>query len=186
MDNLPDEILERIFHFMDALELVKGARVCRRWNRLLEHENSKIWAARFKDCGDSSFRTSPLIRELSTFRSKVLAYECAWSDSDHSENVYLKGDSLTFHRKPVAQSTDAIRSKHGFLRGVHYYIVTFHGPKFGSAALVGVCSKNMEMQVKGYVPLLGESPHAWAWDISKQVLRHNSQEVALVKVSICC
>ena len=185
MDVLPDELLESIFYYLDVSELIRSMRVCRRWYKILVHEDSKLWAARFKECGEPSFRTSPLIRDLSTFRAKVMAYECAWSDKDHSENIYLKRDSLTLHRKPVAQSTDAVRSKRGFLQGVHYFIVVFHGPNFGSAALVGVCSKNQEMQAKGYLPLLGESPHAWAWDISKQVLRHNKEEIAKVKVSGC-
>ena len=36
----------------------------------------------------------------------------AWNPDDRSLNVYVKQDDrLTFHRHPVAQSTDCIRGK---------------------------------------------------------------------------
>ena len=38
----------------------------------------------------------------------------AWNSEDRSLNIFVKDDDkLTFHRHPVAQSTDCIRSKVG-------------------------------------------------------------------------
>ena len=91
-----------------------------------------------------------------SFRSKALAYECAWNKKDASKNIYIKDDCLMLHRNPVAQSSDGIRGKTGFIRGQHYFIIIFQGPSFGSAALVGVCTKEASTRRDRYIPLLGD------------------------------
>ena len=75
----------------------------------------------------------------------------------------------------MAQSSDGVRGKTGFLRGQHYFVVIFQGPSFGSAALVGVCTKDAPMQKDGYVPLLGNNEHGWAWDLSQKKLKHDGE-----------
>ncbi|KAK7945796.1 hypothetical protein WMY93_001524 [Mugilogobius chulae] len=41
---------------------------------------------------------------------------------DRSLNIFIKDDDkLTFHRHPVAQSTDCIRGKVGYTRGLHVW-----------------------------------------------------------------
>ena len=46
----------------------------------------------------------------------------AWNSEDRSLNIFVKDDDkLTFHRHPVAQSTDCIRSKVGYERGLHVF-----------------------------------------------------------------
>lgn len=42
----------------------------------------------------------------------------SWNSEDRSLNIFVKDDDkLTFHRHPVAQSTDCIRGKVGFTKG---------------------------------------------------------------------
>ena len=172
---LPQFVLERIFIYTSFKDLIRCSMVCKKWYSLLSDEDSIIWRAKFEDAGTRHFRNSKHLSELQTFRSKALAYECAWNGQDASKNIYIKDDCLTLHRKPVAQSSDGVRGKTRFLRGQHYFVVIFQGPSFGSAALVGVCTKDAPMQKDGYVPLLGNNEHGWAWDLSQKKLKHDGE-----------
>lgn len=50
----------------------------------------------------------------------------SWNNDDRSLNVFVKeDDKLIFHRHPVAQSTDAIRGKVGYTRGLHVWQITW-------------------------------------------------------------
>lgn len=177
MSSLPVELLERIFLFTSADDLVRCSLVCRKWHDLLSDENSRIWKARFEQSGTRQFRYSPHLNDLSTYRAKVMAFECAWNDKDRSRNIFIKENCLTLHRNPIAQSTDGVRGKMGFSHGQHYFIIIFHGPNFGSSALVGICTKEAPIQAQGYIPMLGDTKHGWAWDLSKNCLRHSGVEI---------
>ena len=64
----------------------------------------------------------------------------AWNPDDRSLNVFVKDDdTLTFHRHPVAQSTDGIRGKVLPLTAVNFITLTQgEGIAFGSVCL-SVC-----------------------------------------------
>ena len=47
-------------------------------------------------------------------------------------------DKLTFHRHPVAQSTDCIRGRVGYERGIHLFELTWPTRQRGTHAVVGV------------------------------------------------
>jgi hypothetical protein len=47
-------------------------------------------------------------------------------------------DKLTFHRHPVAQSTDCIRGRIGYERGIHLFELTWPTRQRGTHAVVGV------------------------------------------------
>ena len=91
---------------------------------------------------------------------------------DASKNIYIRDDCLTLHRNPVAQSSNGIRGKTGFIRGQHYFIIIFQGPSFGSAALVGVCTKEAPTRRDKYIPLLGDTEYGWVWDLSQNKSRN--------------
>lgn len=56
-----------------------------------------------------------------------------------SFNIFVKEeDKLTFHRHPVAQSTDCIRSKIGYERGIHLFEINWSTRQRGTHAVVGV------------------------------------------------
>lgn len=175
--SLPEIVLEKIFHYLSVKDLIKCSRVCKKWHALLSHENSAVWQSRFYEAGTEEFRDSKHLSELDTYKAKVLCYECAWNDQDRSHNIYIKNDCLTLHRKPVAQSSDGIRTKIGFTSGLHYFVIIFHGPSFGSSALVGVSTKNAPVHCQGYTPLLGNDDAGWAWDLSQHCLRHDGKVV---------
>ena len=65
------------------------------------------------------------------------------SFDSRSYNLFLKeGDQLTLHRHPVAQSTDAIRGRVGYERGLHLFEVTWPSCQRGTHAVVGVGTGN--------------------------------------------
>ncbi len=63
----------------------------------------------------------------------------AWNPDDRSYNIFVKeDDKLTFHRHPVAQSTDCIRAKVPYERGLHLFEITWSTRQRGTHAVVGV------------------------------------------------
>ena len=63
-----------------------------------------------------------------------------------SYNIFVKDDDkLTFHRHPVAQSTDCIRGMVGYERGLHVFELNWSTRQRGTHAVVGV-STGMYLQ----------------------------------------
>lgn len=136
---------------------------------------SEAWSLLLVECTPPEFRDDPLLKDVDSPKAKLAVFACAWSDSDRSENIYIKENKLTLHRKPVAQSTDAIRGKTGFSSGQHYWTVVWHGPNFGSSAVIGLATKKCELHGEGYFSLLGRNSESWGWDLSQNVLRHDGE-----------
>ncbi|EGW00478.1 SPRY domain-containing SOCS box protein 4 [Cricetulus griseus] len=68
----------------------------------------------------------------------------AWNPEDRSLNVFVKDDDrLTFHRHPVAQSTDGIRGKVGHARGLHAWQIHWPARQRGTHAVVGSWGCNL-------------------------------------------
>lgn len=175
MSNLSEAVLCEIFCYLSARDLCVCCCVCRRWADLLPPD-SFLWEERLSIETSEEFQTDPLIKCLVTAKDKLTAFQFTWSSVHHSENIYIKPNKVTIHRNPVAQFTDLARGKRGCSSGQHYWTVTWHGPKFGSNSVVGLATKNVELQQKGYHPLLGTNGDSWGWDLSKNVLRHNGEE----------
>ena len=70
---------------------------------------------------------------------------------DRSLNIFVKDeDKLTFHRHPVAQSTDCIRSKVGYERGLHVFELSWPTRQRGTHAVVGVATMDAPLHSVGY------------------------------------
>ncbi len=154
--------------------------VCRRWHTTLDEvKDSPIWkqALMRKKSSLTSFLRSSLVQELHGAKTKLVALENAWNETDCSDNIKILENKLTFYRMPVAQSTDAIRGKCGYLNGLHYWTVIWHKPSYGSNAVVGVATAEENLHGTGYCGLLGSSCESWGWDISERVLRHDGKEL---------
>ena len=75
----------------------------------------------------------------------------AWNAEDRSLNIFVKeDDKLTFHRHPVAQSTDCIRSKVGYERGLHVLELSWSTRQRGTHAVVGVATADAPLHSVGY------------------------------------
>jgi F-box protein 45 len=91
---------------------------------------------------------SDLLSSVPTYKAKLKAFYHAWNPDDCSRNIYIKPSGFTFHRNPVAQSTDAVRGKIGFSQGRHAWEVIWEGP-LGTVAVVGITTKEAPIQVMG-------------------------------------
>merc|ERR1711971_509726 len=99
--------------------------------------------------------------------------ENAWNSEDRSLNIFVKDeDKLTFHRHPVAQSTDCIRSKVGYERGLHVFELSWSSRQRGTHAVVGVATQEAPLHSVGYQSLIGNNEHSWGWDLGRNKVYH--------------
>ena len=104
-------------------------------------------------------------------REKQIEY--GWNHEDRSMNIFVKqNDPCTFHRHPVAQSTDAVRSKKGFTTGIHAWEVEWNTQQRGTHAVVGVGTLNAPLHCPGYQALVGMTQDSWGWDLGRNKLYH--------------
>lgn len=90
----------------------------------------------------------------------------SWNQDDRSLNIFVKeDDKLTFHRHPVAQSTDCIRGKVGFTKGMHCWEVCWSTRQRGTHAVVGVATAEAPLHSVGYQSLVGSTDNSWGWDL---------------------
>ncbi|KAG8505561.1 LOW QUALITY PROTEIN: SPRY domain-containing SOCS box protein 1, partial [Galemys pyrenaicus] len=100
----------------------------------------------------------------------------SWNNSDRSLNVFVKeDDKLIFHRHPVAQSTDAIRGKVGYTRGLHVWQITWAMRQRGTHAVVGVATADAPLHSVGYTTLVGNNHESWGWDLGRNRLYHDGK-----------
>ena len=98
----------------------------------------------------------------------------AWNQDDRSLNIFVKEDDpCTFHRHPVAQSTDCIRGKVGYTRGMHVWQLTWSTRQRGTHAVVGVATKEAALHTNGYQSLVGANSESWGWDLGRNRLYHD-------------
>ncbi|XP_041697699.1 SPRY domain-containing SOCS box protein 4-like isoform X1 [Coregonus clupeaformis] len=103
----------------------------------------------------------------------------AWNPEDRSLNVFIKEeDKLTFHRHPVAQSTDCIRGRVGYTRGLHVWRIHWPARQRGTHAVVGVATADAPLHSVGYTALVGSDLESWGWDLGRNRLYHDSKNRA--------
>ncbi|XP_051555032.1 SPRY domain-containing SOCS box protein 4-like isoform X2 [Myxocyprinus asiaticus] len=100
----------------------------------------------------------------------------AWNPDDRSLNIFIKDDDkLTFHRHPVAQSTDGIRGQVGYTRGLHVWRIHWPARQRGTHAVLGVATADAPLHSVGYTSLVGSDSESWGWDLGRNKLYHNSK-----------
>lgn len=106
--------------------------------------------------------------------SSDIAEKHAWNPADRSLNIYVKPDDpFTLHRHPVAQSTDCIRGKQAYERGLHVWQITWNKQQRGTHAVVGVGDAQCLLHCAGYCSLVGNSKQSWGWDIGRMKIYHD-------------
>ncbi|CAJ0581807.1 unnamed protein product, partial [Mesorhabditis spiculigera] len=100
----------------------------------------------------------------------------AWNADDRSLNIFVRDDDkFTFHRHPVAQSTDCIRGKMGYSHGFHVWQIEWPQRQRGTHAVVGVATKEASLHAVGYVSLIGTNEHSYGWDLTRNECLHDSK-----------
>lgn len=98
----------------------------------------------------------------------------AWNPNDSSANIFVKDlDPLTFHRYPVAQSTDCIRTKIGYTKGIHLFKISWSSNLRGTHAIIGVASDKAQLHCVGYESIVGNSNDSWGWNLSRNTACHD-------------
>ncbi|XP_053957737.1 protein gustavus isoform X1 [Anastrepha ludens] len=111
--------------------------------------------------------------------SKEVQLKHSWNSEDRSLNIFVKeDDKLTFHRHPVAQSTDCIRGKTGLTKGLHIWEIYWPTRQRGTHAVVGVATAEAPLHSVGYQSLVGLSDQSWGWDLGRNKLYHDSKNCA--------
>ncbi|KAI9565637.1 hypothetical protein GHT06_009429 [Daphnia sinensis] len=111
--------------------------------------------------------------------SREVELKHAWNADDRSLNIFVKEeDPLTFHRHPVAQSTDCIRGRVGFTRGLHVWELNWSTRQRGTHAVVGVATLTAPLHSVGYQSLVGSNDQSWGWDLGRNKLYHDSKNQA--------
>lgn len=106
--------------------------------------------------------------------SKEAQSEHGWNADDRSLNIFVKDDDkMTFHRHPVAQSTDCIRGKVGYTRGLHVWEIFWSTRQRGTHAVVGVATVDAPLHCVGYQSLVGSNSDSWGWDLGRNKLYHD-------------
>ena len=97
-----------------------------------------------------------------------------WNPDDRSLNIFVKEDDhTTFHRHPVAQSTDCIRGVTGYTRGLHVWEIHWSTRQRGTHAVVGVATREAPLHCVGYQSLVGSNNQSWGWDLGRNKLYHD-------------
>ncbi|KAL7644884.1 UNVERIFIED_CONTAM: hypothetical protein RMT77_004701 [Armadillidium vulgare] len=100
----------------------------------------------------------------------------AWNNEDRSLNIFVKeDDKMTFHRHPVAQSTDCIRGRVGFYQGTsllgNYVVYEAEGNTCSSWG----ATAEAPLHSVGYQSLVGSNDQSWGWDLGRNKLYHNAK-----------
>lgn len=105
---------------------------------------------------------------------KELQLKHAWNPDDRSLNIFLKEEDggLTLHRHPVAQSTDGVRGRVGYTRGLHVWEVRWERRYRGTHAVLGVATTGASLHCTGYRSLVGSTQDSWGWDLCRNRLCH--------------
>ena len=100
----------------------------------------------------------------------------SWNPDDRSLNIFVKeSDPFTLHRHPVAQSTDCIRTKFGYTKGIHLFELNWNSRQRGTHAIIGVAMDKSPLHCVGYQSLIGSNPESWGWDLGRNRACHNTK-----------
>jgi SPRY domain-containing SOCS box protein 1/4 len=103
-----------------------------------------------------------------------------WNPDDRSLNVFVKeSDPFTLHRHPVAQSTDCIRTKVGYTKGIHLWEISWNSKQRGTHAIIGVASDKSPLHCVGYQCLIGSNNESYGWDLGRNRVCHNLKSSGL-------
>jgi SPRY domain-containing SOCS box protein 1/4 len=108
----------------------------------------------------------------------------AWNPDDRSLNIIVKDlDPLTLHRHPVAQSTDCIRTKTGYEKGIHLFEINWNSRQRGTHAIIGVATDKSPLHCVSYQLLIGSNPDSWGWDLGRNRVCHNLKNSGVAAVA---
>lgn len=174
-ERLPQNVLIKIFLYLNLNELGVVMCVCSRWKRVCETADYELWSHHAHKILPGCAQTDPyLFANLPLHKDRIRAFKHAWNPSDASRNVFVRANCFTVHRQPVAQSTDGIRGKIGVNKGAHCWEFCWEGP-LGTCAVIGVATRHAAVHCPGYIALIGSDDQSWGWNLVDNTIMHNGQ-----------
>lgn len=79
-------------------------------------------------------------------------------------------------RRPIAKSTDCVRGKCGYTRGLHVWAIHWPAECRGTHAVVGVATESAPVHAIGYCSLVGSNTESWGWDLIRNKTYYNQIE----------
>lgn len=80
----------------------------------------------------------------------------------------------------MIRSTDGIRGKVGYTRGLHVWELQWSSNKRGELAVAGVATSDASLHADGYQLLIGSDEHGWGWSIGTNRIYHSNDIKGLV------
>ena len=109
------------------------------------------------------FDIPPVPREISL--------KHAWNVNDKSQNIIIKeNDEMTCHRFSSYKTTDCIRGKVGYTKGIHLWEIHWSTKQRGTHPIVGVATDKSPLHCQEYCSLLGGDRQSWGWDLARNKL----------------
>lgn len=139
IEKLEEGELLLVFSHLSLRDLCLCCCVCKRWERIIQKADDKLWRPWFLRL-PKAVRTSAVLRDClpngtrNFHRAALRAHANSWGS--HSNNMFLSEDCFQVTRRPVAQSTDCARTKRGFRSGQHSWKVRWPSSP-GSEAVLG-------------------------------------------------
>lgn len=100
----------------------------------------------------------------------------AWNAMDGSPDMVVEEDKITVCRRVMQNSTDGIRGKVGFTKGLHIWEIIWPAEQRGTHACVGVATSSATLQKMGYYGLCqtGLDIHSWVLNLCTGIIFHNA------------
>lgn len=76
----------------------------------------------------------------------------------------------------MRNSTDCIRGKVGYTKGIHFWEFEWNIDQRGTHAVVGVATSSAPLFAKGYKCLVGSSSQSWGFDLERHKVYFNSKD----------
>jgi hypothetical protein len=97
---------------------------------------------------------------------------------DCSNNIRVTSKDLNFFRLPIWRSTDCVRTKIGYNKGLHVWEISWPPETRGTHPVIGVANKNAALHCEGYENLIGSDSNSWGWNLKELSLHHNGIRIS--------
>jgi hypothetical protein len=105
-------------------------------------------------------------------------FKNGFNPQDCSNNIRVMSKHLKFFRLPILRSTDCIRTKIGYNKGLHIWEISWPPETRGTHPIIGVSKKSAPLYCEGYVNLIGSNSDSWGWNLNQLSLHHNGIRIS--------
>ncbi|XP_070554677.1 SPRY domain-containing SOCS box protein 2-like [Ptychodera flava] len=127
---------------------------------------------------DSEFQRLTLQEPLDSYdpsRATPRQLEHAWDSNSCSDNMKVLRDGITVINRRRDKSSDLVRGKKGYYRGIHVFEVNWPTDERGSHPMIGVALGDTQLTTTEFTYLLGRTADSWGWNLTTKELFHDGK-----------